>query len=127
MKIIWKQNILTQWSTDSLYCTTTFKKLWHVMDFIYYTSFLHFNGKGNSSRDPNDAIVYTPSPSFLLVVGVGVQPPTKFSKGGLDRISIFRRGLTFFRGGCSFYIKNKLKFEIFNDKKVCKQKCFCLS
>ena len=23
-----------------------------------------------------------------------------------------------FSGGCSFYIKNKVKFEIFNDKKV---------
>ena len=42
--------------------------------------------------------------------------------GGLDRISIFGEGLrgkrkmTFFRGACSFYIKNRLKSEIFNDK-----------
>ena len=41
------------------------------MDFIYYTSFLHFNGKGNSSRDPNDAIVYTPPPPPLLSAGGG--------------------------------------------------------
>ena len=54
----------------------------------------------------------------------GVEPLTKFSKrGGLDRISIFRGGCWegggdfFQRGGCSFYIKNKLKSEIFNDKK----------
>ena len=55
----------------------------------------------------------------------GVEPLTKFSKGvgggGLDRISIFREvtgkeGVTFLRGVCSFYIKNKLKSEIFNDK-----------
>ena len=46
-----------------------------------------------------------------------------FKKGGLDRTSTLRRGLlkkrgvTFFRGGCNFYKKNKLKSEIFNDKK----------
>ena len=44
-----------------------------------------------------------------------------FKKGALDKISIFRgrllekRGVTFFRGGCSFYVKNKLKSEIFNN------------
>ena len=55
----------------------------------------------------------------------GNEPPTKFSKrGGLDRMSIFRGGLlrkrrmTLFREGCSFYIKNKLKSEILNGKKV---------
>ena len=42
--------------------------------------------------------------------------------GGLDRISIFwggvlgKRKMTFFGGACSFYIKNRLKSEIFNDK-----------
>ena len=29
--------------------------------------------------------------------------------------------------GCNFHIKNKLKSEIFNDKKVYKQKYFSLS
>ena len=60
---------------------------------------------------------------------VEVEPPTKFSKrgGGLDRTFIFRRGVgekeggDLFEGGvvcnCNFYIKNKLKSEIFNDKK----------
>ena len=39
-------------------------------------------------------------------------------KRGLDKISIFRKelleksGMTFFRGDCSFYIKNKLKSGI---------------
>ena len=42
--------------------------------------------------------------------------------GRLDRISGFRggsweRGGDFFQGGCSFYIKIKLKSEIFHDKK----------
>ena len=55
-----------------------------------------------------------------------VESPTKFSKRGrLGRTLIFRGGLLgeggdLFegkRGGCSFYIKNKLKPEIFNDKK----------
>ena len=59
--------------------------------------------------------------------GGGVEPPTKFSKRGLDRTSTFRggllgqRGVTFFRGGCNFHQKNKLKSEIFYDKKVYKQ------
>ena len=47
-------------------------------------------------------------------------------EGRLGRISVFRgsllgkKGMTFFGGkggGCSFYIKNKIKSEIFNDKK----------
>ena len=33
-----------------------------------------------------------------------------------------KEGVTYFsRWGCSFYIKNKLKFEIFNNKKIYKQ------
>ena len=36
-------------------------------------------------------------------------------------------GVTFLRGECSFYITNKLKSEIFNDKKVYKQKIFSLA
>ena len=61
----------------------------------------------------------------------GVEPPTKFSKReGLDRTSTFRgrlvekRKVIFFSGGrgggrgCNFYIKDKLKSEIFNIKKI---------
>ena len=58
---------------------------------------------------------------------LGREPPTKFSKkgggGGLDKTSTVRGGLlekmgvTFFREGCNFHIKNKLRSEIFNDKK----------
>ena len=33
----------------------------------------------------------------------------------------------FFQGGCTFHMKNKLKSEIFNDKKGYKQKYFSLS
>ena len=51
--------------------------------------------------------------------------------GGLDRTSIFRggvavkKGMTFFPGGTGggcFNIKSKLKSEIFNNKKVYKEK-----
>ena len=51
----------------------------------------------------------------------GVEPPTKFSTRGrkLRRISIYARkevgGL--FQGVVVFYVKNKLKSEIFNVKK----------
>ena len=59
--------------------------------------------------------------------------PTKFSKGeGLDMTSIFRggcekEGVTFFRRGCSFYLKNKLKSVILIMTKVYKCNCFSLS
>ena len=48
-----------------------------------------------------------------------------FRKGGLDRTSTFRGGLLgkrgwLFSGGLQFSHKNKLKSEIFNDKKVYK-------
>ena len=62
-----------------------------------------------------------------------VEPPTKSPKrGGLEKSSTFVGGLLgkrgdFFRGGgggCNFHMKNKLKSEIFNDKKVYQQKYF---
>ena len=44
-----------------------------------------------------------------------------FKKRGLDRTSSFRvagkERVTFFKGGCNFSTKNKLKSGIFNDKK----------
>ena len=58
-----------------------------------------------------------------------VEPRTNFSKGVVGK-----EGFTFFCGGgertvggsgaINFHIKNKLKSEIFNDKKVYKQKIF---
>ena len=61
--------------------------------------------------------MYTP-----LFLHGRVESPAKFSKGGLDRTLIFRGGLVrkrgdLFEGGCNFHVKNKPKFEIFNDKK----------
>ena len=56
----------------------------------------------------------------------GVNLLSNFEKGGLDRTSTLRRSLlekrevTFFRGGCNFYKKNK-QIEMFNNKKVYKQ------
>ena len=56
-----------------------------------------------------------------------IKPPTKFSKkkgmgSGLDKTSTLRGGLlekrrVTLQGGLQFYKKNKLKSEIFNDKK----------
>ena len=67
-----------------------------------------------------------PLPPFLLG-GVwgwgGVESQTKFSKRRVFTGSQFLRGGywekggDFFQGGCSFYIKYKLKYEIFNNKK----------
>ena len=59
----------------------------------------------------------------------GTEPPTKFSKReGLTGSKFLEGGLLGkrgwpFSGGCNLYIKNKLRSEIFNDKKVYKQKC----
>ena len=68
------------------------------------------------------SVVIVCTPLFLLGGGE-VETPIHFSKGRLDRTSIFIEGVAgkeggdFFRDNCNFYIKNKLKPEIFNDKK----------
>ena len=80
-------------------------------------------------------IVCTPPPSPFLQGGRGVEPTTKFWKsGGLTRPQLLERdcwergGWLFSgRGSCNFHIKNELKSEIFNGKKVYKQKCLSLS
>ena len=63
-------------------------------------------------------------PSSLSAGGRGdgwFEPSTKFSKRrgltGSQRVVAGKDRGDFFQGGCSFYIKNKLKSEIFNDKK----------
>ena len=72
--------------------------------------------------------VHSPPPfCFLVSTGVGegggVEPPTKFSeRGGLTGPPLLvvvtgKEGSDFFQGGCAFHIKNKLKSEIFDDKK----------
>ena len=59
---------------------------------------------------------------FNCVYGHSV-PLIKFSKKeGLTgsqflEVGCWERGGDFFQGGCSIYIKNELKSEIFNDKK----------
>ena len=52
-----------------------------------------------------------------------VEPPTKFSEGGLDRTSAFRGG-DFFQGGCNFHTKNKSKLIqlLLKDKIVLRMK-----
>ena len=73
-------------------------------------------------------------PTRLLPANVGIsalyrrfvaslKKTNLYQNSRLDRMSIFRGGVagtervTFSKGGCSFYIKNKLKSEILNDKK----------
>ena len=68
-----------------------------------------------------------PHPPFSAGEGE-VEPPTKFSKrgegGGLTESQFLegsllgkQRWLILEGGGCSFYLKNKLKSEIFKDEK----------
>ena len=52
------------------------------------------------------------------VGGAGLTRPQVLEGGCWER-----RG-DFFQGGCNFYIKNKLKSEIFNDKRSLKTKMF---
>ena len=64
--------------------------------------------------------IHIVSPSYYWGV-LNLLP--NFQIGGLDRISIFKRvarkrGDNFFQGGCSFYIKNKIKSATFNYKKT---------
>ena len=58
-------------------------------------------------------------PSFVL--GGGSWASHQIFKKYLTRSQTLEGGVTFFKagggGGCSFYIKNKLKSKIFNDKK----------
>ena len=54
--------------------------------------------------------------------GLNLQP--NFQKGGLEKTPTFRgellgkKGVTFFRWGCNFHIKNKSKPEVFINKKT---------
>ena len=72
-------------------------------------------------HNPNIKIHSVHPPSFCR--GGGLSPNQIFKKGGLDKTSTFRggcweRGGDFFRGErLQFSHKNKLKSEIFNDKK----------
>ena len=73
-----------------------------------------------------ELLVCTPSPeppptsSFCRgEEGGEVEPQNQiYQKGGwgLDKTLIFRE-VDGKEGGCNFYIKNKLKYETFNDKK----------
>ena len=69
------------------------------------------------------AIVYTPPPLSTGGGWRGVELPTKFSKRGALTEPQFWEGVAgkevgdLLQGSWNFYIKNKLKSEIFNDKK----------
>ena len=67
-------------------------------------------------------------PPFCWGEGLNLQP--RFQKGGLTGSHFlgedcWEKGKDLFQeGGCSFYIKSKLKSEIFHDKKSLKTKLF---
>ena len=66
---------------------------------------------------------YACPPPFLLPF---------YKRGSLARPQLldggcWERGGDFFQGGCNFHIKNILKSEIFNNKKIYKRKYFSLS
>ena len=61
-------------------------------------------------------------PSVLLGRGGGGEPPTKFSKR-----KVGLPGSKFLEGDCRFYMKNKLKSGIFNDKKFINKNLIFLS
>ena len=74
-------------------------------------------------------IVCTPPPSPPFCWGVELLPI--FQKGGgltgsqFNRGGCWERGLDLFgRGDCSFYIKNKVKCQMFNSKKNLSEKMF---
>ena len=75
---------------------------------------------------PKSHSVHPPAP--LSAGELSLQP--NFQKGGgltgpqLLEGGCWERGGDFFQGGCNFHIKNKLKSEIFNDKKSLYAKIF---
>ena len=85
------------------------------------------------SHDIKESSVHTlPPPPFLQGSWASNQIFKK-GEGGLTGPQVLERGcwerggwLFSREGGCNFYVKNKLKSEIFNDKKVYKQKYFSL-
>ena len=86
---------------------------WHLLGQFYRTT----------SEQRSEECCHSVHPPFFAGGGGEVETPIHFSKGRLDRTSIFIEGVAgkeggdFFRDNCNFYIKNKLKPEIFNDKK----------
>ena len=84
---------------------------------------LRISHQSIKSRPECKDIYHSARPPFLLG---GIESPTKFSKKGgggdltgrqlLEGVAEKERG-DFFQGSCNFHIKDKLKYEIFNDNK----------
>ena len=123
-------------------CDTSFSYIAHILPTSYFETFM-FICIQNMNFIPNFFLYVNTDIGNLLpwVLWHSVHPrfcwgglnlSPNFQKGGLDRTSTLRGGcwkrggVTFFRGGLQFLHK-KLKSEIFNNKKVYKQKYFFLS
>ena len=82
------------------------------------------------SQSKFEVYIHSIHPPLHFPLSAGwVEPPTKFSKigggggrGGLTGLQLLegvagKDWVTCFREHCNFHLKNKLKSEIFNDKK----------
>ena len=91
---------------------------------------ISFFGKYSSGRGPRKEKKTIHSQCAPLLSAGGWAFNTNFKNGGgLTRSQLlegvcWERGGNFFQGGCNFDIKNKLKSEIFNDKKSLQAKIF---
>ena len=82
--------------------------------------------KNTRLKNQNKKEIYFISPAmknFIFYFLFLISSDRIFRNGGLARVSTFRGGLLgktgwLFSRGCRFYIKNKLKAQIFNDKKL---------
>ena len=119
---LYRRNLPFQWLLMKM-LLTTFLKIPHnvikamVVLMVLLLSLKLVRGGVHHTFGGGHDIVCTPP--FLL--GGGVEPPTKYFKGGdMTRSRGFAENerVTFFRRGCSFYVKNKLKSEIFSHKNI---------
>ena len=123
----------------------------HPAAFLLLPARVYFGGDSSREDDKYDSysdsssVLFLQTTKFTFIIyscivctpfsAEKVESRSNFKKGegmGLTESQFlegdfWERGGGFFHGSCSFYIKNKLKSEIYIDKKVYEQKCFFLS